>query len=169
MCQDHRPYYLTLPRGTCYGPTTERFACLLKFVLKVLSSLMQTHFLMVILAYSALDSLANEMLPSGYVYTEEGSQKLNQEHIEGHIGLELRLSKILSAATGIPNLRQADPLLWGKVLNLKNLRDDVGHAKSKQAVSVADPDSTIFARLYNDELLTHIDTVKKTQAHYGGI
>jgi hypothetical protein len=119
----------------------------------------------VILTHAALDNFATEFIPEDFLFDDEGKQ-LNRSNLEQR-GIELRLSRVLSAALGKPNLRIAEPDLWKRVSQLKKLRDDIHHQRAPGAYS-ADPGGTIFADLLKEwDCLELVDTVNRVMTHYG--
>ena len=123
----------------------------------------------VICAHAALDNLANELLPAGFVFADATGRARSREDLEATSGLELRLSRVAAAATGRPNLRAAEPSLWARLMALKSLRDDITHAKADQAFSLDDPNAAIFARALLAPLDTMIADIDAAADHYLGI
>ena len=82
----------------------------------------------VILAHSALDNFCNECLSEDFTYLD-GERTLDRAHIEQSMGLEKKVTRVLSAALNRPNLKSARSDLYDRAMTLKTLRDDVGHSK----------------------------------------
>lgn len=122
----------------------------------------------VVCAHAALDNLANELLPTDFTFTDPKGRARSRDDLEAQSGLELRLSRVAAAATGRENLRAADPTLWERLMALKDLRDDIAHAKADQAFSVSDPNSALFARLILAPLESMIDDIDAAADHYLG-
>jgi hypothetical protein len=61
----------------------------------------------VVLAHTALDNYANECIPVGFAYADDKTRTLQRVELERR-GVQLRLSRVLAAATGRPNLRNSD-------------------------------------------------------------
>jgi hypothetical protein len=122
----------------------------------------------IVLAHTALDNYANECIPADFAYTDDGRRTLQRVEVERR-GIQLRLSRIVAAATGRPNLRESNSNLWDRVEELKALRDDISHARWEVGFSHESPELTIYARLIGDpNLLRHQETVAEVMAHYTG-
>lgn len=125
----------------------------------------------VVLAHTAVDNFANECLPQDFEYLDEKGIRHSRELVERTFGLEKRLSRVVSQATGRPNLQADNHRLWERVMELKSLRDDIGHAKLERTYSGPDPSSrveeTIYGRLLATDLLEHHRTVVAVAEHYG--
>jgi hypothetical protein len=119
----------------------------------------------VICVHAAFDNFANELMPSDFVYDADGERRTRTQ-LEESSGIELRLSRVAAAATGRPNLRTADERLWDRLMALKDLRDDISHAKAEQAYSPGDPHGSVFARIFNAPLAQHLDDFEAVKAHY---
>jgi hypothetical protein len=122
----------------------------------------------IVLAHTALDNYANECIPADFAYTDDGGKTLQRVEVERK-RIQLRLSRVLAAATGRPNLRESNSGLWGRVEELKALRDDISHARWEVGFSHESPELTIYARLIGDpNLFRHQETVAEVMAHYTG-
>jgi hypothetical protein len=122
----------------------------------------------IVLAHTALDNYANECIPADFAYTDDGRRTLQRVEVERR-GIQLRLSRIVAAATGRPNLRESNSNLWDRVEELKALRDDISHARWEVGFSHESPELTIYARLIGDpNLLRHQETVAEVMSHYTG-
>jgi hypothetical protein len=119
----------------------------------------------ILLLYAALDAYANESLPEGFELDTDRDH-LTREQLEGR-GIELRLSRAVSAALGKPNLRLVEPGIWASVVRLKQLRDDIAHVKARHSYSSREAAATIFARLLVDEISVISGVVEAVQGHYG--
>ena len=121
----------------------------------------------VILAAAALDNLANELMPWDFVFQDEGSgQARTRVDLERSAGLELRLSRVASAATNRANLRTHDPALWSRLMAIKELRDDVAHAKADQAYAL--DDGSLLGRLFAADLADFGAAIQEASEHYVG-
>jgi len=130
----------------------------------------------IVLAYAALDNFANEALPTGYVvFTDEDGKNYTREQIEATVGLEKRLSRVLSDALSRPNLRVDKPDLYERAVEIKKLRDDIGHSKlttgyagpGNQGLDQARIMGTIFSRLLAYPL-NAVETINEVMEHYTG-
>jgi hypothetical protein len=119
----------------------------------------------VILLHAALDSFANECLPAGFELQVKG-ENLSRDQLEAR-GIELRLSKAASEALGKPNLMTSDPSTWAAVVELKGLRDDCSHVRSRNAYSTEADADTIFSRLLAADIQRLESTVEAVMSHYG--
>lgn len=101
------------------------------------------------LAYAGLNAFASEELPEGFAMVkEDGSTVTRHDLVSG--GLEWRLSRALSQATGRPNIRDSQQL-WSAFVSLKSLRDAVDHAAGgPNWHNLANEPDQVFARLLGD-------------------
>lgn len=117
-----------------------------------------------LLLHHALLSFAIEVLDPEFVYRDDDGQKSVRE-LEAS-GIELLLSRVLAQALVKPNLRTARPDLWGSVMKIKELRDDIAHPKSSQIYSGDDPGITVFGRLLEEDLASLATVFDEVLAHF---
>lgn len=56
--------------------------------------------------------------------------------------------------------------MWQRLTALKDLRDDISHAKAEQAYSPGDPHGSVFARIFNAPLADYLDDFEAVRTHY---
>ena len=104
-------------------------------------------------------------MPADFTYQDpDGGPDRSREQLEALGRIELRLSRVAAAATGRPNIRNAQPELWQRLMDLKSLRDDVAHAKVDQAYGI--DDDTVFGRLFKADFRGMIDDIGTVAIHY---
>lgn len=106
----------------------------------------------ILLVYGALSDFANEMIPSGFQMEHAGEMR-SRDFLIQNTGLEMRLSRILQRATGLPNLKTENPENWNEICRLKKLREDIEHANGGVSAFApgSDANEDIFTRLLNEE------------------
>lgn len=98
------------------------------------------------LSYAGLNAFASEELPEGFVMAREDGTSMTRDELANG-GLEWRLSRALSQATGKPNLRD-DKTLWTAFISLKSLRDAIDHAVGgRHWHELANEEEQLFATL----------------------
>lgn len=122
----------------------------------------------IVLAFASLDNLANELMPFDFVYTDEKGHTKTREVLEASSGVELRLSRVAAAATGKPNLRVESPDLWSRIVKLKQLRDDLAHAKAEHSLPEAGVQTSIFARVYEAPLKQIASDIRNVSEYFLG-
>ncbi|MCP3877278.1 MAG: hypothetical protein GY701_02620 [Sulfitobacter sp.] len=122
----------------------------------------------IVLAHTALDNALNELLPEDFTYTDDKGQTRDREQIETGTGIELRLTRIAADATGVPNIRSAEPELFDRAMELKALRDDLGHAKLDRNYRGDASKGTVFSELFALDLQEIVDTVSEVADYYRG-
>lgn len=95
-----------------------------------------------------IDGAVSELLPESFTFETDTGEIWDREHIEYTVGLEMRLPRIASAATGQPNIRDAAPELLVDAMSLKTLRDDLGHAKRDRSYGRSGLTTTTFDDLF---------------------
>jgi hypothetical protein len=119
----------------------------------------------VILSFAALDNLLNEMLPSNFEY-KTGDEVWDRRRIESSAGIERKLTQIVPSATGRASLADANPELFSTIVELKQLRDDIGHAKLDRGYGGIDRRRTIFSDLFSTNLIEFVDAVLEVGSHF---
>lgn len=119
----------------------------------------------VLLIHAALDNYANEALPDDFEYTEK-NQTLSRRQIQDGMGIEKRLSRVLSQALNKPNLMTAKTDLWECLTELKALRDDIQHMSFEDAYS-QDGEGTVWSRLLSADLSAFVACAEEAMQHYG--
>ena len=120
----------------------------------------------VVLAHSALDNFASDAIPEHFAMNVDGRGPLNRKQLQ-HRGIELRLSPVLAAALGRPNLRTADAKLWDDLMRLEALRDDIPHVRGSTLHTSATASDSVFARLLGEpDLRGFTRCVSRAIEHY---
>lgn len=122
----------------------------------------------VVLAHTALDNFTIECLPEDARWHHpEQNRDLNRLEIES-LGVENRLSRVLAEVLDRPNLRTQRPDTWERVMELKALRDDVGHARRRTGYTQVgeDPLAGLFSRILAADLRAITDAVDVALTHY---
>jgi hypothetical protein len=118
-----------------------------------------------VLAHTALDNLLNESLPFNFEF-EVRRENWNRQRIESSAGIERKLTQFVPAATGRQNVATAEPALFARLMELKRLRDDVGHARLDRGYGRIESGKTIFSDLFAADLDAFIDDVRAVGVHY---
>lgn len=102
----------------------------------------------VLLLYAVLDAWANEQLPASVVWTNPKGETFGREAIEGRLGLELRLSRVLPEAAGQSPLTE-HPKFVATFKALKRIRDSVAHVHLDETYTGygKDPADSLFSQL----------------------
>lgn len=87
----------------------------------------------IIFSYSAIEAYANLLIPDGYSFTVNRSDKrctetYSKDQIERFISLDVKLSQVLPEITGVTFNKGT--ALWNEFTGLQNLRDRLIHVKS---------------------------------------
>lgn len=123
----------------------------------------------IIFSYCALESFANGMIPSTYVYTtdrDDGKCKesYNKEQIERNLSLDIKLAKILPSIMNIPSPKGGP--LWNRYMNLKALRDRIIHKKTSDKTSASHKEDSFWRSLINEENKNFAIEAKNIIEHY---
>lgn len=121
----------------------------------------------VVLAHAALDNLLNELVPPDFTFTDDKNQVWSAERIQGYMGVERRLTQVAPIATGRSDLREEAADVVHRVLELKRLRDDVGHAKYARTYGGPDLLRTVFSDLFEADLIGFVAAVEAVGDHFG--
>lgn len=108
----------------------------------------------IIFSYSALESFANGIIPSTYVYMidrNDGKCKecYNKEQIERNVKLDIKLSEILPSIKNIPSPKGGP--LWNKYMKLKELRDRIIHKKTNDKTSASPEENSFWKSLIGEK------------------
>jgi hypothetical protein len=122
----------------------------------------------VIMAFTALEAFANELIPDFYEYehTKKDNEKeiLNKEKIERTISLDEKLSVILPAILSVKSPKGLR--CWEEYRSLKRTRDRLIHMKSNDRRSTTAENETLWHILFTQNA-PHI-VAKKVINHYVG-
>lgn len=121
----------------------------------------------VVLTHTALDNVLNELLPADFTFSPADGETWTREYIESSVGIERRATQIAAAASGRPNIRTARPDLFERVVALKALRDDLGHAKRDRGYGGPQLNRTIFSDLFAANFAEMAETPTAVGDHYG--
>ncbi len=105
----------------------------------------------IVLAYSAIEAFANEIIPDDYQYSRHIKSEViletsNKTSIERFVPLEEKLSAILPEILGIPSPKTGSKY-WSEFKNLKRLRDRIIHMKSTDRKSSGPENETLWHQL----------------------
>jgi hypothetical protein len=122
----------------------------------------------VVLTHTALDNFANESMPENFSMADAAGTSVHRKQIEGYWGLPKRLTLVLPAITGKPDIETEKPGVWSTLEILKELRDDIGHVHYEQGYTAPgqDPRESVFSRLFAADLLGFITAVQETMEYY---
>lgn len=107
----------------------------------------------IVFAFSALESFANENIPSEYIYKklrDDGRcvEEYQKDQIERYLNLDVKLGNILPPIMNVNSPKGKE--LWGKYKIIQNLRDRIIHSKSNDRKSSSPQDKTIWNELFSD-------------------
>lgn len=119
----------------------------------------------VVLMHAALDAFASEEIPEDFVYVDERGREQNRDELLGR-GIELRLSRVLAASTGLDNIRTAKPDTWQRLEELKTLPDAVAHGLRPLFVLAQAAADNIYSRLAAADVAGMLAAVEETMEHY---
>ncbi|WP_414675954.1 hypothetical protein [Limnobacter sp.] len=105
----------------------------------------------IVLAYSAIEAFANEMIPDDYQYSRHIKSEIiletsGKEAIERFVPLEEKLSVILPEILKVPSPK-ATSRHWSEFKKLKKLRDRIIHMKSADRKSSGPENETLWHQL----------------------
>lgn len=120
----------------------------------------------ILLAYTALDNLLNELLPLDFEYKTE-KEIWDRQRIESTAGVERKLTQFVPAATDRGSLAEGAPELYLRVMELKRLRDDIGHAKLERGFGGPRQGKTIFSDLFEVDLVLFVNAVSSVGVFFG--
>jgi hypothetical protein len=121
----------------------------------------------VLLAHAALDNVLNELLPEDFVFTASDGRTFDRATVERSAGVERRLTEIAAAASGRQDIRDGHPALFEQAMQLKALRDDLGHAKRDRGYAPAGSERTIFTDLFAADLASLAEVPRAVGDYYG--
>jgi hypothetical protein len=120
----------------------------------------------VVMAYTALEAFANELIPDSYEYeyTKRDSQKevLNKEQIERIVSLDEKLSIVLPKILSVNSPKGTR--CWEEYRKLKRTRDRLIHMKSSDRRSTTSENETLWHIIFTQNA-PHI-VVKEIISHY---
>lgn len=119
----------------------------------------------IVLCYTGLSNWSSDMIPSDLVVEIKGKRHARAGLVD--MGLEWRLTKVAAAWSGRANLKQTDPTLLDRVLQLKMLRDDLEHVPHQTIYLGGSADGSIYARLLRHSSLRSLgEAVEAVIGHY---
>jgi hypothetical protein len=120
----------------------------------------------VVLTHGALDNFANDHLPPDLQMTDEKGVTHDRAALQRR-GIEWRLSKVMAEATGRPNLKTFDTVLWQELLGLKGLRDEIHHVAAGSTMHTsATEEQSVYAQLLRADLLRLYAVAVQVIEHY---
>jgi hypothetical protein len=122
-------------------------------VLDVMSAL----FAAVLFSFSAIESLANETLerlPEQTTWSDHRGKQHDREWMVRYGKIETKLQEMIPAFTDVPPLPRGRRT-WQRFKKLKDLRDDLVHAKNRGAYSSGD--TPAYGRLLAGEAATCVE------------
>lgn len=121
------------------------------------------------MAFTAVECLANDLLPDDFVYEErrkgEETKRYNRKDIERWISTIDKLALVIPQAHNIPSPKTYN--FWPKFTKLKDLRNDIIHFRSLLPIE-QEEGNRIISLLIKDSVFGKItsafDLIKKIQA-----
>ena len=122
----------------------------------------------VLLLHTALDNFANEQLPEVLTVDDVAGHPVDRSQIESSWGLPKRLNVVLPLITGRTSIQAAQPALWTLLMDLKDLRDSIGHIHLEESFTRLgeDPRLSIFSRLLSHDLMALFNAVQDAMEYY---
>jgi len=104
----------------------------------------------IILAFSAIEAFANEVIPEDFQYSHNRKSKItletaDKQRIERHFSLEEKLDQVIPEVLGVRSPK-ADKS-WSKFKVLKKLRDRIIHMKTQDRKSSGPENDTLWHEL----------------------
>lgn len=104
----------------------------------------------IILAFSAIEAFANEVIPDNFQYAHLRRSKTiletaNKQQIERFISLEEKLDQVIPEVLGIKSPKSHKS--WSEFKKLKKLRDRITHMKSQDRKSSGPESDTLWHQL----------------------
>ena len=114
--------------------------------------LLEKRMVAIVFAYTALESFANESIPSDYIFRRERDDKKCMEEYKKEqaeiLSLDTKLNYVL------PSIYSVKPpkgfSVWHKYIFIKKVRDRIIHMKSKDRRPTSVNDETIWKELLNN-------------------
>jgi hypothetical protein len=123
----------------------------------------------VLLLYAALDSYANEAMPTEFAAPDAAGQLVGRTQIEGYWSLPKRLADVLPRISTKPSIESAEPEVWRRLEALKGLRDAIGHVQRDAAYTGygQDPADGLWSQLIAADVADLLSAVEATMDCYG--
>ena len=122
----------------------------------------------VVFAYTALESFANEEIPSDYIYTVEKGNRCkevyNKVQMERFLTLEVKLVKILPAVCGVRSPKGIKA--WQDYLELESLRHSIIHMKEADRDSRLESSKSVWGRLIKSPVPYSLPVAKRIIDHF---
>lgn len=123
----------------------------------------------VVFSFTALESFANEVIPSGYSYTtidKKTGQSVtyDRNEIERYVSLEEKLSTLLPNALGIKSPKGVHT--WRDFKKLKKVRDRVIHLKTADQTRTGPDVMTIWGYILRNAKEPFCDNTHKLMGHF---
>lgn len=121
----------------------------------------------IVMAYTAVECLVNDLLPDNFVYNEKGTtpKQYDRKEIERWISTIDKVALVLPQALGTINPKSYN--FWPKFTKLKDLRNDIIHFRSLMPIEQKEAER-IISLLLRDSVFGKItsayDLVKKIQS-----
>ena len=136
---------------------------------QLLYDCLQDSMAAVLLGHTALDNFLNESIPADFEWTDPGGQVVGRQQIEGHWGLEKKLSLILPKVAGKESVQTGEPETWDCCLAIKALRDEIGHTHYESTYTGPhdDPESSLYSKLLACDLEALVQVADGARDYYG--
>lgn len=124
----------------------------------------------VLFAYTALEALANEILPEGYTYEVVGSNTAegtvySRDEIERYVSLDEKLSKVLPHALDVSSPKGSHP--WRDFKELKKVRNRLIHLKTSDRRATGPEIETIWGYMLRNSKRPFCDSAHALMAKFG--
>jgi hypothetical protein len=124
----------------------------------------------IVFAHTALESFANEAIPSDYTYqtveNKTGQQRsYNRDEIQRHVSLNEKLSQVLPTALKVHSPKGSH--LWRDYNNLKRIRDRIIHLKSTDMSRTGPATRTLWGDMLRNPKEPFCDNVHALIGQFG--
>lgn len=130
--------------------------------------LLEKRMVVIVFAYTALESFANESIPDGHIFKRgRDDKKCTEEYTKEQtefLSLDIKLNSVLSPIFNVKPPKGFH--VWTKYVFIKKIRDRIIHMKSKDRQSTSPTDDTIWKELLNKSHSNVAIDAKNIIGHY---
>lgn len=123
----------------------------------------------VVFAFTALESLTNEIIPEDYSYTtvegRTGQIIYSREEIERYVSLDEKLLQVLPSALNVESPKGLH--IWGEYKKLKKVRNRIIHLKTTDRGSTGPEIETIWGDMLRSSKTPFCNNTHTLMGHFG--